>query len=134
MCIRDSKVSTNTNEEFISHNVLLAIGRRGSPRKLNVPGEDLPKVAYRLLEPENITGKKVIVVGGGDSGLEYGIMLMDQNEVSICIRDEVFPRCKPKNKELATAANESGKLKLLFKSGVVSIAEDSVLVLSLIHI
>lgn len=122
------KVMTNTNEEFVSHNVLIAIGRRGSPRKLNVPGEELPKVAYRLLEPENVVGKKVIVVGGGDSGLEYGMMLMDTNEVSIFIRGDVFPRCKPKNKELATAANEAGKLKLIFNADTVSISEDAVMV------
>ena len=122
------KVTTNTSEEFVSHNVLIAIGRRGSPRKLNVPGEELPKVAYRLLEPENVIGKKVIVVGGGDSGLEYGMMLMDTNEVSIFIRGDVFPRCKPKNKELAIAANDAGKLKLVFNAETLSITEDAVMV------
>ena len=121
------KVTTNTNEEFIGHNVLLSIGRRGSPRKLNVPGEELPKVAYRLLEPENIVGKKVVVVGGGDSGLEYANPLMDQNEVSVFIRGDVFPRCKPKNRELATTADKEGKLKLVFNAETIAIAEDSVM-------
>ena len=64
------KVETITGEKFTSQNILLAIGRRGSPRKLNIPGEETEKVAYRLLEPEQISGKDVLVVGGGDSALE----------------------------------------------------------------
>ena len=51
----------------MAHNVLLAIGRRGTPRKLGVPGEDLSKVVYRLIDPDQYAGQKVLVVGGGDS-------------------------------------------------------------------
>jgi len=62
-------VECNNGAEYSSQRVLLAIGRRGTPRKLNVPGEDLPKVAYRLLEPELISGNKILVIGGGDSAV-----------------------------------------------------------------
>ncbi len=61
--------------------VLVAIGRRGSPRKLGVPGEMSQKVAYRLLEPEDIQNKKICIVGGGDSAIESALLLCDQNEV-----------------------------------------------------
>src|ERR1700693_3501737 len=57
-------------QQYIATSVLLAIGRRGTPRKLGVPGEDLPKVVYRLIDPEQYAGQHVLVVGGGDSALE----------------------------------------------------------------
>jgi thioredoxin reductase (NADPH) len=109
---------------FTTQRVLLAIGRRGSPRKLNVPGEDLQKVAYRLLEPELISGKKIIVVGGGDSAIESAILLMEQNEVSLSYRNESFSRLKQKNNEKLKLATASGKLKVLLQSNVVSIEEN----------
>ncbi len=121
------KVATNTGEEYISNNVLLAIGRRGSPRKLGIPGEELPNVAYRLLEPENISGKKVIVVGGGDSAVESAMLLTEENEVILSYRKEQFARIKPKNKEAVDVSVASGALKVIFNSDLVSISEDSVL-------
>ncbi len=121
------KVSTNVGKEFVSHNVLLAIGRRGSPRKLGVPGEELPNVAYRLLEPENISGKRVVVVGGGDSAVESAMLLMDTNTVLLSYRSDQFARIKPKNKEAINAAVAKGALKVAFKSDLVSIAPDHVM-------
>lgn len=121
------KVATNTGEEYISNNVLLAIGRRGSPRKLGIPGEELPNVAYRLLEPENISGKKVIVVGGGDSAVESAMLLTDGNEVVLSYRKEQFARIKPKNKEAVEKAMASGALQVIFNSDLVSISLDHVL-------
>jgi thioredoxin reductase (NADPH) len=121
------KIVTNTNEEFICNNVLLAIGRRGSPRKLGVPGEDSLKVAYRLLEPEQIQNKKVLVVGGGDSAIETALLLIEENEVSLSYRSDKFSRLKPKNKERIQQAIENQKISAIFNSNVVSINDDNVL-------
>lgn len=122
------RVATNKGEEYLCNNVLLAIGRRGSPRKLGVIGEDLPKVAYRLLEPERILKKKIIVVGGGDSAIESALLLKDQNEVILSYRSDKFSRLKPKNKENVEKATANKSLRVIFNSDLVSINEGSVLI------
>jgi thioredoxin reductase len=50
-------------------NIILALGRRGSPRKLVVPGEEQPKVTYQLIEAEAYVQKRILIVGGGDSAI-----------------------------------------------------------------
>lgn len=120
------KVVTATGEEFIANNILLAIGRRGSPRKLNVPGENLPKVAYRLLEPERISGKKIVVVGGGDSAIESALLLKDDNEVTLSYRKDKFSRLKPKNKENIFNAIEDQSIKMIYNSNLASIEETTI--------
>lgn len=107
----------------IARAVLLAIGRRGTPRKLDIPGEDLEKVAYRLLEPELNTGKKIIVVGGGDSAVESAFLLMDNNEVILSYRGESFARLKPKNNEKLQQATTSGKLNVILQSNLTEIKD-----------
>jgi len=122
------KLTTATGDVYNSNNVLLAIGRRGSPRKLNIIGEDLPKVAYRLLEPERIANKKIVVVGGGDSAIESALLLKDQNSVTISYRSEQFSRLKPKNKDNVERAISDRSIKVIFNSDLVSINERSVMV------
>jgi len=122
------KLTTNTGDVYHSNNVLLAIGRRGSPRKLNIIGEDLPKVAYRLLEAERIKHKKIVVVGGGDSAIESALLLKEQNSVNISYRSEQFSRLKPKNKENLERALSDGSLKVMFSSDLASINEKSVII------
>lgn len=120
-------IKTNKDREFTSSFVLLCIGRRGTPRKLNVPGETLEKVAYRLLEPENITGKNILVVGGGDSAIESALLLTDNNKVLLSYRKDTFSRLKPKNKEKIEEAIDSGLIDVKFNTNLKRIEMDHII-------
>ena len=120
------KVATLKGELFTCECVLLAIGRRGTPRKLNIPGEMKEKVAYRLLEPELISGKEVIVVGGGDSAIESALLLADENKVIISYRNEVFSRLKPANNDALNRAVADKKLEVMFSTNLISIEDEYV--------
>lgn len=120
------KVVTISGESYLTKHVLLAIGRRGTPRKLNVPGEGMEKVAYRLLEPENISNENIVVVGGGDSAVEAALLLADHNKVTLSYRKEAFQRIKPKNGELIKQAISQGKVDVRFNTNVEIIDRDTV--------
>ena len=108
--------------------VLLAIGRRGTPRKLEVEGEELPKVVYRLIDPEQYRGQHVLVVGGGDSALEAATSIADQpgTVVTLSHRSESFSRAKLKNRDLAAAQSKAGRLKLYMQSSIKRIGHQDV--------
>lgn len=113
-------------ESYLTKSVLLAIGRRGTPRKLNVPGEGLEKVAYRLLEPETIEGKNILVAGGGDSAIEAALALAEQNKVTLTYRGEAFQRIKPKNGVKINKAIADQLIDVRFNSNIETIDVDTV--------
>ncbi|HEY6061589.1 MAG TPA: NAD(P)-binding domain-containing protein, partial [Gemmatimonadales bacterium] len=110
---------------YRSRAVVLAIGRRGSPRKLGVPGEELPKVMYSLLEAEAYTGVRILVVGGGDSAVETAMGLAHQrgNTVTLSYRKNEFSRIKERNAQRLKEFVKSGKLTVVFDSQPVEIHE-----------
>jgi thioredoxin reductase (NADPH) len=125
-------LETLGKEKYTSRKVLLAIGRRGTPRKLNIPGEMTAKVAYRLLEPELIENKKVIVVGGGDSAIETALLLTDQNQVTLSYRGDAFGRIKPGNNVKIKEAISLNQIDVRFNTSLKSIEEDHVKIADLL--
>lgn len=120
------KLITAGGTVYHTHQVLIAIGRRGSPRKLGVEGETLPKVFYRLLEPEHIENENIIVVGGGDSAIESALLLADQNKVKLSYRKDNFSRIKEQNRVKILEAHQMGKLEVIYNSNIVEIKEKEV--------
>ncbi len=119
-------VVTQEGLHYTTQKVLLALGRRGTPRKLNIDGEMSQKVAYRLLDAELIQDKNILIVGGGDSAVESALLLADQNKVTLSYRSEKFSRLKPKNNKLINAAILEGKVTVIFNSNINSIDNDLV--------
>ncbi len=113
---------------YLARAVILALGRRGSPRKLEIRGEDLPKVMYSLLDAEAYTGARILVVGGGDSAIETAMGLAHQrgNTVTVSYRKEAFSRIKERNTLRLTDYVKKGRLSVIFNSQPIEIREQSV--------
>lgn len=117
-----------TRASYRTTSVLLAIGRRGTPRKLEVEGEDQAKVVYRLIDPQQYRERHVLVVGGGDSALEAAASIAEQpgTTVTLSHRSDAFSRAKAKNRERVATAEKSGQLSVLLQSSVKRIGRHDV--------
>ncbi|MEM6568053.1 MAG: NAD(P)-binding domain-containing protein [Planctomycetota bacterium] len=116
------------DREIYAKNVCLALGRRGAPRKLEIPGEHLPKVAYSLLDARSYAGRRVMVVGGGDSAIEAAVALAEQvgTTVTLSYRRGAFFRIKGGNERRINEAVAAGRVQILFESNVHAIHDEFV--------
>ena len=124
----DGFTVATANNSYKTRAVLLAIGRRGTPRKLGVPGEEQTKVVYRLIDPEQYQHQHVLVVGGGDSALEAAISIAEEpgTTVTLSYRSEAFSRAKEKNRNKVADAEKQGRLNVLMQSNVKHINTEQV--------
>jgi len=120
---------TTPKGKYRARNVVLALGKSGSPRKLGVRGEELPKVMYRLIEADHYVNKRILVVGGGDSAVEAAMGLGHQvgNQVTLSYRKEAFGRIKECNAQRIQESIRKGKVKVVFNSNPVEFKSDSVI-------
>ena len=121
-------VKTSKNS-YKTKNVLLAIGRRGTPRKLGVAGEEQEKVVYRLIDAEQYRGLHVLVIGGGDSAAEAALAVAAEQGTTVtvsCRGEEIYTRPKEKNRQQLKALADQGKVKVLLNANVTQIGADNV--------
>ncbi|MBI1425056.1 MAG: 4Fe-4S dicluster domain-containing protein [Gammaproteobacteria bacterium] len=124
----DGFIVKTSKGEYKTRAILLAIGRRGTPRKLGVTGEDQPKVVYSLIDPEQYRDQHVLVVGGGDAAMEAATSIAEEPGTSVILsyRSEAFSRAKEKNRQKVDQMQASGQLKVLLSSNVKEILSDKV--------
>jgi thioredoxin reductase/ferredoxin len=113
---------------YHTRSVLLALGRRGTPRKLGVPGEETAKVMYRLVDAAQYSGRAMLVVGGGDSALEAALALAAEpgTTVTLSYRGDAYARVKEKNRLMLDEQVRAGRVRSLLKSKVLRIEGGSV--------
>ena len=123
-------IVTTASSTWRTHFVVLATGKRGSPRKLDVPGEELAKVAYRLIEAESYSDCDVAVVGGGDSAVEAALALsrIPSNRVTMIHRRAEFSRLRERNSARFKEAEQSRRITVLRNTRVTQIDEHSLIV------
>lgn len=123
--------SVETSKGLVTaRRVILAMGVRGTPRRLGIEGEGLPNVTYNLLEPEQYQRCHVVVVGGGNAGVEAAQQLAQpiyRNRVTLLVRSAVFDRCNQDNQDIIFALAKKGLVDIRFESNLIYIAKDHVI-------
>jgi thioredoxin reductase len=113
--------------------VVLALGRRGAPRRLGVPGEDLAKVSYRVIEPEPFAGQHVLVVGGGNAAADCALGLVESGlpvSVGLSYRRHELARMRSSVRDRVEAAFASGALIPHLGTEVIAIDPEQVMLRS----
>jgi thioredoxin reductase (NADPH) len=125
----DRFVVSASGRDYVCDKIILALGTRGNPRRLEVPGENSPKVFYALTDAEEFAGSRVAIVGAGDSAIESALALLNQRcRITIIVRGDGFPKAKGRNRERIMAAIEQGHVHAFFESSVREVKPKSLVI------
>lgn len=125
---RHIKITTSNDVNYKALRVVLAIGKSGKARQLDISGESLDKVSYRLIDPSKYKNKNIAVVGGGDSAIETASALAQNNKVILIHRKELFTSPKEANITKIADLKKQGKLEILFSSNLSKITAESIII------
>lgn len=117
------KVVTRKGDYF-AKNVIVSIGRMGRPNK---PAYPIPGSIRKIINhnPYDCRGKeKILVVGGGDSGVEYACQLTTENDVTLAIRDGKFKDANEINEEMVIRYDQEERLRIRYSADIESIEGD----------
>ncbi len=127
----DFFLAKTSHGQYRTARVVLAIGRRGTPRKLGIPGEELEKVAYKMLEPEHFCENNILVVGGGNSALEVAWALSQaelKNTVTLAHRSQAFSSANEANRARIEDLVQTDQLEVLLQTETRRIETNEVIV------
>ena len=116
-------VTTTAGTAYEAEKVVLALGTQGNPRPLGAPGEEQPHVSHRLVDPAEVEGESVVVVGAGDSALEVALALADRNRVALIVRKPEIVRAKESLEREILSRQAAGEITIHFSSGVQRVLE-----------
>ncbi|MCP5049365.1 MAG: NAD(P)-binding domain-containing protein [bacterium] len=124
-------IVTASGERYRCDKIILALGNRGVPRRLNVPGEEGGNVFYNLMDSREFAGSAVTIAGAGDSAVEAALTLRQREcRVNIVVRGDGFPRVKAKNRDKILTAIDEKRITAYFRSAITHITADSVTISS----
>jgi len=105
-------------EQYQAARVVIAVGTQGNPRLLGVPGEDLPHVSTRLVDPDDFVDRDVLVVGAGDSALEVALALCERNRVGLVVRTPEILRAKESLERDILGRQATGQMVVHFSTTI----------------
>lgn len=133
------RVHLEGGEIWEAKHVIIAIGRSGSYRTLDIPGDQLDKVSHRLHDPATFSQHKVCIIGGGDSACEAAISIAEaqgqhrqkhpneaNGNVTLVYRGSSLSRPKQDNVEKVTQMAQAGSLQLKLGSQATAITDNEI--------
>jgi thioredoxin reductase (NADPH) len=117
----DIFIVTTSDGEFASKNVVVSVGRMGKPNKPSyiIPPSLKTQVNFNLDKCSN--GEKIVIIGGGDSAVEYACDLSETNNVTLCYRRAELSKPNPTNQALFTTYKQLGKITPKFGVNIESL-------------